>query len=167
MAQQQVREVPPHQAEKFLKDMGEDPKFLRFQRRVELAAGITEASKTRSGILVVLALLKVRTKRLFAAAGLNKTVLIVFTVAEVAFRVWYALGASTILAIAIGVALWFQIKKTREAIQAKESELEAVDEVIDRARAEISSIDEQCSRGIKIIDPATFGSPPVKQKVEA
>jgi hypothetical protein len=167
VAQQQVREVPPHQAEKFVKDMGGDPKFQRFQRRLELSFGITESRKDRSRLLVVLALLKVRVKRLLTAMGINKTVLIVFTVAEVAFRVWYALGASVVLAIAVGVALWLQLKRTREAVRAKQAELAEVDEEIESACAEIFQIDEQASRGIKIIDPATFGAPAKQEKVEA
>ncbi len=167
MAQQQVREVPPHQAEKFLKDMGSDPKFERFQKRMTLSSALTVATQEQSKLVLVLALLKVRAKRIIGALAFNKAVAMVFTIAEVAFRVWYALGASIALALAIGIVLWLKLKKTREIIDEKSRALDEVDDAIEVARVAITEIDELASRGIRIIDPATFGSPAVKEKVEA
>jgi len=167
VAQQQVREVPPHQAEKFLKDMGSDPKFERFQKRMSLSSALTVATQERSKLVVLIALLRVRAKRIVTALAFNKAVALVFTVAEVAFRVWYALGASVILALAVGVMLWLKLKKTREVIEEKSRALEEVDEAVELARVAIAEIDELASRGIRVIDPATFGSPTVKEKAEA
>lgn len=167
MAQQQVREVPPHQAEKFLKDMGSDPKFERFQKRMSLSSALTVAAQERSKLSHMIAVFRVRARRLSAVLGLNEGVALIAIVAEVAFRIWYALGASVVLALAVGVVLWLKLKKTRETIEQKKRELEEIDEAIESARISITEIDELASRGIRVIDPATFGSPQVKEKAEA
>lgn len=159
--------MPARQAEKFLEGLGDDPKFLRFQTRMVLSNKITEASVFKVGKTNELATLRTHSRRLRTAFAFVKTVGLILLVAAVAFRIWYAIAPNVILTVAICAAIYLRLRKNNRLCEETSGSIEQLDRDVTEAKEKIAELDAVAGKGIRVIDPATFDSPEVKEKVEA
>lgn len=167
----QGKEVPASAAEEFLKDVDQDPKFLRFHERMTCVASINHVGAEKNRVLGEL---KSERKALSApdprVLGLALMIALPLLVLAVVLPSWQFRAAElavVVMALVLDEVRARRAKHEREVRLVGISEnLEAVEQdaaaALKQLELRIDEIDREAASSIRIIDPATFGVPPKK-----